>query len=65
MVEAWSISIVLSGWRENLSFQNLRQHLQIDADFAAKLARCLESIIKCSVNPAADDLDDLKEKLTI
>jgi hypothetical protein len=51
-------------WLEgNIGFQNLRQRLQEDADFAARMVRYLESIIKCSVNLAADDLEDQRENL--
>lgn len=46
----------------NIGFQNLRERLQLDPEFAAKMVRYLESI-KCSVNLAADNLDAQREEL--
>jgi hypothetical protein len=45
----------------NLDFQNLQEHLQLDTDFAAKIICYLESIIKYSVNLAANDLNNQRQ----
>jgi hypothetical protein len=45
----------------NLDFQNLQECLQLDTDFATKMICYLESIIKCSVNLAANDLNDQRQ----
>ena len=47
----------------NLEFRNLRDRLQNDADFASRMIRYLKSIIRCSVDLAAEHLEILAAQL--
>ena len=47
----------------NLEFRNLRSRLQSDAVFAAKMIHYLKSVIKCSVDLAVENLENLRSRL--
>jgi hypothetical protein len=47
----------------NLEFRNLRDRLQNDTAFADRMIHYIKSVIKCSVDLAAENLDDLRARL--
>ena len=47
----------------NLEFCNLRSRLQSDAVFAARMIHYLKSVIKCSVDLAVENLENLRSQL--
>jgi hypothetical protein len=47
----------------NLEFPNLRERLQSDPDFADDMINYLNSIIKCSIDLAIENLDELGARL--
>jgi len=47
----------------NLEFRYLRERLQNDTIFADKMIRYLKSVIKCSIDLAFENLENLRERL--
>lgn len=47
----------------NLEFFTLRDRLQTDPSFATDMKRYMDSIIKCSIDSAIENLDDLQSQL--